>query len=125
MNPENSVKRSKTLASANAELKKIRQTNEELIDRVKILETENLKLIEERALYDEMVSSLQQLREEFSAFQKSYPYDVDKLIGLLLEIQNTLTKGQNTGWFYRLRLALTRKTGKANRTAHKYSSQQV
>ena len=101
----------KSLAVATAGLEKSEQTNKELRDRVKALEIENSKLTEEKAPWHTVVASVQQLNEQFEAFRQSYALDVDKLTGLLLEVQNQLTQKRNAGLMSRIKLALRKTNG--------------
>lgn len=106
-----------SLASATAELEKSQQTNKELRDRVGALEREKSKLADEVASWHSLEASVQQLREYFEAFQQSYVYDIDKLAGLLLEVQGTLTQRRNVSLLHRIRVALMGKADKPNRDA--------
>ncbi len=112
---ENAGEMERNLASVAAELEKSQQTNKELRDRVRALEVENLKLTEEKAPWHSLEASVQQLNEHFKAFQESYACDVDKLAGLLLEVQNALAHKRNASLFHRLRVALAGKSGRRNK----------
>jgi septal ring factor EnvC (AmiA/AmiB activator) len=101
----------KSLASATSELEKSQQANEELRGRVGALEDENLKLTEEKAPWHSLAASVQQLGEQLEAFWQSYACDVDKLTGLLLELQNELTQKRNVSLLHRIKLTL-HKNGK-------------
>jgi len=105
----------KNLASVAAELEKSQQTNKELRDRVEVLEVENLKLIGEKASWHSLEASVQELNEHFKAFQESYACDVDKLAGLLLEVQNAVVQKQDASLLHRVRLALAGKAGRRNK----------
>ena len=106
-----------SLASATAELEKSQQTNKELRDRVGALESEKSKLADEVASWHSLEASVQQLREYFDAFQQSYVCDIDKLAGLLLEIQGILTQRRDVSLLHRIRVALMGKADKPNRDA--------
>jgi glutaredoxin len=98
----------KSLAAATAELEKTEQANKELRDRVKALEVENLKLTEEKAPWHAFAASVRQLDEQFEAFRQSYACDVDKLTGLLLEVQNQLIQRRKVSLLHRIKLVLTK-----------------
>lgn len=92
------------LNSVTMELEKAQQANRELEDR--------LAIPPEVAPCDGLIGPLQKLNEEFGAFEQSYSCDIDKLTGLLLEIQDDLIKQRDAGLWHRIRMALTRKTGR-------------
>ncbi len=92
------------LVSTTIELEKSQQVSRELKDSIVTLQ--------EAASRDGLRDSLQQLNEEFGAFKQSYACDVDKLTGLLLEIQDGLTKQQDAGLWHRIRMAFGSKTGR-------------
>jgi uncharacterized Zn finger protein (UPF0148 family) len=91
------------LTSVTTELEKTQQADRELRDRIATLH--------EAASCDGLKDSLQQLTEHFGAFEQSYACDIDKLTGLLLEIQYALAQKQDAGLRHRMRMAFTRKTG--------------
>lgn len=93
-----------SLAAAKAELERSQQTSRELSDRVKALEAENSRLAEEKILWQN-VEAVKRLDEQFEAFRRSYACDVDKLTGLLLEVNSQLAQ-QNGSLLHRLWSAL-------------------
>jgi predicted nuclease with TOPRIM domain len=103
------------LASATTELEKTKQANRELRNRVATLEYENSRLTNEVASPDSLEASVEQLNEQFNAFQQSYVCDVDKLVGLLLEVQSALVQKRNASMLHRVRLALVGNAGRRNR----------
>jgi hypothetical protein len=100
---------------ARAKLDEVRQTNQELHNRVAALELENSRLACETASWHSLEASVRQLNEQFAAFQLSYACDVDKLAGLLLEVQSALAQRRNSSLLHRLKLALARKPDRHNR----------
>ena len=94
------------------ELEKSLENNKELGNRVGALEIEKSELTNEMVSWQSVGASVQQLRGLFEAFQQSYAFDIDKLTGLLLDVQNTLTRRRGTGLLHRASLALASKTGK-------------
>jgi hypothetical protein len=110
--------------SVTAELEKSQQTNKGLRDRVKTLEVENLKLAEEKVPWQSVWASVQQLGEQFEAFRQSYACDVDKLTGLLLEVQSQLVQRRNVSLLRRIKLAL-KKTNRPKKSQISSDTQNV
>lgn len=100
------------LASVTMEMEKSQQASRELKDRIATLH--------EAASWDGLKDSLQQLNEQFGAFEQSYAYDIDKLTVLLLEVQYALTQRRDAGLWHRMRMAFTSKRG-----GHKEASGKV
>lgn len=92
------------LASVTLELEKTQQANIELNDRI--------AMPHEAASWDGLRDSLQHLIEQFCAFKQSYACDIDKLTGILLEVQYTLIQHRDAGLWQRMRMAFTKKTGR-------------
>lgn len=101
------------LALVVLELEKIQQTNREFKNRIGMLQ--------EALASDGQGDSLKQLNQQFGALRESYTCDIDKLTGLLLDIQYSLVRQQNGGLWHHVKTAFYRKTvkhetvpGKAN-----------
>ncbi len=103
------------LETAIAKLEGKRQTKQELQCKIAILELENTKLNNKVASWNNIEALIQQLNEHFKAFQQSYACDVDKLAGLLLEIQSSVARKRHTSLLYRVRLALAGKACRHNK----------
>jgi predicted nuclease with TOPRIM domain len=99
---------------ATAKFRERRRTYRELRERMAALELENSRLERELTSWHSLEASVQQLDEHFNAFQRSYACDVDKLAGLLLEIQSTLAQRPKSSPLHRLKSILGRKKNTTN-----------
>jgi uncharacterized Zn finger protein (UPF0148 family) len=90
------------LASVTMELEKTQQA---------IRESQGSKAVpHEAASWSCLEESLQHLNEQFGAFEQSYACDIDKLTGLLLEVQHALTQQREPCLWHRMRMAFSGKT---------------
>jgi predicted ATPase len=100
---ENLGEMEQRLASVTMELEKIQQANIELKDKIAALH--------EAASWGSLKDSLQHVNKQLGAFEQSYACDIDKLTGLLLEVQHALTQKREPCLWHRMRMAFTGKTG--------------
>jgi hypothetical protein len=85
------------LEIAISELDASRKTEAELRQRISTLELENQRLAGEAAARKNLEVSVRRLNEQFGALQQSYACDIDKLVGLLLEVQAALPRKRRAG----------------------------
>jgi hypothetical protein len=85
------------LEIATSELDAGRKTEAELRQRISALEMENQRLAGEAAARKNLEASVRRLNEQFGALQQSYACDIDKLVGLLLEVQSALPRKRRPG----------------------------
>ena len=109
------------LASATTELEKGQQANRELQDRLTTLELKNSGLAKEVASWRNLETSVQQLREQFEAFQQSYAGDIDKLTRLLLDVQSRLIQKRQVSLLHSIKLKLSGKMASQTKSSMNHS----
>jgi len=96
------------LAAETASLEERLRTEEELRQRIAILEKESTALVGQVVPLRDLEMSIKKLSEQFAAFQQSYVLDIDKLVALLLEVQSTLPSRKRSGISDRMRSLMVR-----------------
>jgi hypothetical protein len=102
------------LAAETASLEERLRTEEELRQRIEILEKESAALVNQTVPLRDLETSIKKLSEQFAAFQQSYVCDIDKLVALLFEVQGALPQKKRAGITDRMRsLLVKQERGKA------------
>jgi hypothetical protein len=96
------------LAAETASLEERLRTEEELRQRIAVLEKESSALAGQAVPLRDLEVSVKKLSEQFAAFQQSYVCDIDKLVALLLEVQSALPSRKRAGLTNRMRSLLVK-----------------